>query len=83
MINLKFSRNDENDADLVGLDIAARGGYDPRSAITLWLKMQKLTKLCSRMVINTSFRKKPNKRNKKQPKNSNATLQKFKRKYCD
>ena len=44
LINLKFSRNDENDADLVGLDIAARGGYDPRSAITLWLKMQKANK---------------------------------------
>ncbi len=44
LINLKFSRSDESDADLVGLDIAARGGYNPNSAITLWLKMQKANK---------------------------------------
>ncbi len=38
---LKFSRDDENDADLVGMDIAARAGYDPRASITLWQKMMK------------------------------------------
>ncbi len=41
LIGLKFSRNDETDADLVGLDIASRGGYNPRAGITLWKKMQK------------------------------------------
>ncbi|MEN9865136.1 MAG: hypothetical protein RL748_726, partial [Pseudomonadota bacterium] len=36
---LKFSREDETEADTVGLDIAARGGYDPRAGVTLWQKM--------------------------------------------
>jgi Zn-dependent protease with chaperone function len=39
LLNLKFSREDETEADLVGLDIAARAGYDPRAGITLWRKM--------------------------------------------
>lgn len=41
LLSLKFSRSDETDADLVGLDIAARAGYDPRAAVVLWQKMQK------------------------------------------
>jgi len=36
---LKFSRDDETEADLVGFDIAARAGYDPRAGIALWQKM--------------------------------------------
>jgi predicted Zn-dependent protease len=36
---LKFSRDDESEADLIGLDIAARGGFDPRAGVTLWHKM--------------------------------------------
>jgi len=39
MLTLKFSRDDETEADVVGLDLAARAGYDPRSGITLWQKM--------------------------------------------
>ena len=41
---LKFSRDDENDADLVGLDISSRGGFDPRAAVTLWRKMSAASK---------------------------------------
>ena len=41
---LKFSRDEEREADLVGLDIAARAGYDPRAGIALWRKMAMLNK---------------------------------------
>lgn len=44
LLNLKFSRDDETEADLVGMEIAARGGYDPRSGVTLWQKMSAASK---------------------------------------
>ncbi|WP_075794537.1 M48 family metallopeptidase [Massilia putida] len=39
LLVLKFSRDEEREADLVGLDIAARSGFDPRAGIALWNKM--------------------------------------------
>jgi predicted Zn-dependent protease len=41
---LKFSRDDETEADLVGLDIVARAGYDPRAGVALWQKMALISK---------------------------------------
>ena len=41
---LAFSRQDETEADIVGLDIAARAGYDPRAGIVLWEKMGMVNK---------------------------------------
>lgn len=37
--NLPNSRQDETEADRMGVELAARAGYDPRAAITLWQKM--------------------------------------------
>jgi predicted Zn-dependent protease len=39
LLTLKFSRDDESEADLVGLEIAARGGYRPEASVELWKKM--------------------------------------------
>jgi len=41
-ITLPNSRASETEADIMGIEIAARAGYDPRAAATLWQKMGKV-----------------------------------------
>ena len=39
LLTLKYGRDDETEADLVGLEIAARGGFKPDASVQLWKKM--------------------------------------------
>jgi predicted Zn-dependent protease len=41
-ITLPNSRTSETEADRIGIELAAKAGYDPRAAATLWEKMGKV-----------------------------------------
>ena len=42
MFTLPNSRTHETEADRIGVELAARAGYDPRAAVILWQKMAQL-----------------------------------------
>lgn len=44
LLSLKFGRDDETEGDLIGMDLAARAGYDPRAGVALWQKMATASK---------------------------------------
>jgi Zn-dependent protease with chaperone function len=39
LLSLRFSRDDETEADLVGLELAARAAFQPAASVSLWQKM--------------------------------------------
>jgi predicted Zn-dependent protease len=53
LTSLKFSRDDEREADLIGLDLSARAGFDPRAGIILWQKMAALNKASPLVLVST------------------------------
>ena len=41
-VSLPYARRHETDADLAGMELAARAGHDPRAAVSVWRKMSTL-----------------------------------------
>jgi predicted Zn-dependent protease len=44
LLTLRFSRDDESEADGLGLLMASQAGYNPRAGVTLWQKMMAASK---------------------------------------
>lgn len=53
LFTLKFGREDESEADLVGIELAARAGYDPHAGVTLWQKMAGASKNAPPQFLST------------------------------
>jgi len=52
-ISLPYSRAAENEADRIGIEIAAKAGFDPHAAASLWHKMGKVNKSTPPEFLNT------------------------------
>jgi predicted Zn-dependent protease len=52
-VTLPYSRSNETDADLVGIELAARAGYDPRAAVAVWQRMSAIAKSQPPQILST------------------------------
>ncbi|MHC4546894.1 MAG: hypothetical protein ACYSYL_20660 [Planctomycetota bacterium] len=57
IIGFRFSRRDEKDADLAGLDYMVRAGYDPNGDMiqTEWLRLCRFSKVGRKNAQSNSF----------------------------
>ncbi|UZG48209.1 M48 family metallopeptidase [Caldimonas thermodepolymerans] len=53
LLTLRFSREDETESDLIGMELAARAGYDPQAGVTLWQKMMAVNKNAPPQFLST------------------------------
>ncbi|GLU34268.1 M48 family metallopeptidase [Trinickia caryophylli] len=44
ILSMRYDATDETEADVIGSDIAARAGFDPRAAVSLWDKLAAATR---------------------------------------
>jgi len=51
LLALSYTRDDETEADVIGTEIAARAGYDPRAAISLWYKLDGVNRLAKQAFV--------------------------------
>lgn len=52
-VNLPNSRAAEKEADLIGIELAAKAGYNPAAAVTLWKKMAAVSKSRTPQFLST------------------------------
>ena len=61
-VTLPNSRTAETEADRIGIELAAKAGYDPAAAVTLWRKMESVSKSKIPQFLSTH----PNPQNRQQ-----------------
>jgi len=53
LLSLTYSRDDESQADRLGMIMAAKAGYNPRAGVALWKKMMSASKGAPPQILST------------------------------